>query len=342
MTDTPSGMLAMESSIETGAPHVELPAAISVRDVGQRFGEALVLDGVSIDIAAGSVYGLLGPNGAGKTTLIRILTTLLPASMGTATVAGFDVAREPKSVRANIGLAGQFAAVDGHLTGRENLVMVGRLYNLGRTEAGQRADEVLERIRLSDAANQLVRTYSGGMRRRLDLAASMVGRPPVLFLDEPTTGVDPRSRIDIWELVQEMVDDGTTLLLTTQYLDEAERLADRIGVIDHGRLIAEGTADELKEQLGGDRVAVTVRPDDFDVARTAIETVHRELTSDRRRASMSMLAPDGPVDLEHVLSSLDEAGIRPIDIGLKRPSLDDVFLRLTDGEPRETLVGSRR
>jgi ABC-2 type transport system ATP-binding protein len=316
--------------------------AISVRDVGKRFGEALVLDGITIDIAAGSVYGLLGPNGAGKTTLIRILTTLLPASTGTATVAGFDVARDPRSVRANIGLAGQFAAVDGHLTGRENLVMVGRLYNLGRTEAGNRADEVLERIQLSDAANQLVRTYSGGMRRRLDLAASVVGRPPVLFLDEPTTGVDPRSRIDIWELIQQMVDDGTTLLLTTQYLDEAERLADRIGVIDHGRLIAEGTVDDLKAQLGGDRVALTVRPGDFEAARAALQALDGGATADERRASLSLSAVNGLADLERVLASLEAAGIRPIDVGLRRPSLDDVFLKLTDGDATEQLAGSRR
>ncbi len=318
---------------------VNAGAAISVCGLSKRFGDKLVLDDVSLEIRAGSVYGLLGPNGAGKTTLIRILTTLLPPTSGSATVAGHQIGRSDKEVRSHIGLAGQFAAVDGHLSGRENLVMVGRLYNLGRVEAGSRADSVLERIHLSDAADQLARTYSGGMRRRLDLAASMVARPDVLFLDEPTTGVDPRSRLDIWELIAEMVDDGTTLLLTSQYLDEAERLSDRIGVIDHGRLIAEGTASDLKDQLGGDRVEVTVRSADFDSATAALATLRQDGKLDVRRDVLSIPAPDGPADLRLVLDALATAGIRPIDIGLRRPSLDDVFMNLTDTDT-STTVGS--
>ena len=306
------------------------PAAIDASDVTMAFGAATVLDRVSLTVEQGTVYGLLGPNGAGKTTLIRILATLLKPTSGQAAVAGANVVSSAAEARSRIGLAGQFAAVDGHLSGRENLVMVGRLYNLGRREARKRADDVLERIHLTDAADQLVRTYSGGMRRRLDLAASMVGRPPVLFLDEPTTGVDPRSRIDIWDLIQEMVDgDGTTLLLTTQYLDEAERLADRIGVIDHGRLIAEGTADELKDQLGGDRIEVTVDLDQIDATLAGLGWTDGSAITDRRRGVIWAPAPNGADDLARVLGQLDVAGIEPGAVGLRRPSLDDVFLTLT-------------
>jgi ABC-2 type transport system ATP-binding protein len=304
--------------------------AVSVRGVTKAFGDHVVLDDVTLDIAAGSVYGLLGPNGAGKTTLIRILTTLLPPTSGSATIDGADVVAAPKRVRELIGLAGQFAAVDGHLTGRENLEMVGRLYRLGRREARRRADTVLERIHLADAGDQLVRTYSGGMRRRLDLAASLVGRPSVLFLDEPTTGVDPRSRIDIWDLVAEMVGDGTTLLLTTQYLEEAERVADRIGVIDLGRLVAEGTADELKGAFGGDRIEVTVEPERLADAGDALREALGHVTVDPRRGVLLVAAPHGPHDLRTALDLLQVAGVDPIDIGLRRPSLDEVFLALTD------------
>jgi ABC-2 type transport system ATP-binding protein len=238
-------------------------------------------------------------------------------------------------VRQHIGLAGQFAAVDAHLTGRENLTMVGRLYNLGRREARRRADEVLHRIHLDDAGDRPVRTYSGGMRRRLDLAASMVGRPAVLFLDEPTTGVDPRSRLDIWQLIDELVDAGTTLLLTTQYLDEAERLADRIGVIDHGRLIAEGTADELKDHLGGDRVAVTVGAGAFEAAVGALAAFDGAMRTDAADGSMTIAAEHGTRDLLAVLRSLDAADIAPTSIELRRPSLDDVFMALTATEPTD-------
>lgn len=309
---------------------VDVPAAVTATEVTKVFGSATVLDRVSLTIPQGMVYGLLGPNGAGKTTLIRILTTLLSPTSGRASVVGADVVSQAAEVRSRIGLAGQFAAVDGHLTGRENLVMVGRLYNLGRAEARRRADEVLERIHLTDAANQQVATYSGGMRRRLDLAASMVGRPPVLFLDEPTTGVDPRSRIDIWDLINDMVtDDGTTLLLTTQYLDEAELLADRIGVIDHGALIAEGTADELKDQMGGDRIEVAIDRNEIDSAMAALGWSEPGVSVDRRRGLIWAPAPDGTADLSRVLEQLRSTAIEPGAVGLRRPSLDDVFLTLT-------------
>ena len=224
---------------------------VDVQNVVRTFGEVKALDGVSLSFEPGIIYGLLGPNGAGKTTLIRVLATLLKPTSGSATVAGVDVVADPDAVRTRIGLAGQFAAVDAYQTGRENVEMVGRLYNLSKQEAKHRTDEVLERIDLIDAADRQVKTYSGGMRRRLDLAASMVGRPEVLFLDEPTTGIDPRNRLDIWSLIEDLVKGGTTILLTTQYLDEADQLAARIGVIDRGTMIAEGTEDELKDMVGG-------------------------------------------------------------------------------------------
>ncbi len=304
--------------------------AIDVRQITKVFGDQTVVDAVDLAVPEHSVYCLLGPNGAGKTTLIRILTTLLQATSGTALVAGIDVAADPKGVRSHIGLAGQFAAVDAHLTGRENLVMVGRLYNLTKAEAERRTDEVLARIGLSGDAGKRAGAYSGGMKRRLDLAASMVGRPSILFLDEPTTGVDPRSRIGIWELIEELVSEGTTLMLTTQYLDEAERLADRIGVIDHGRLIAEGTADQLKDQMGGDRVELTVATADVARARDVMSGVHHLVTTVEREGRLTVAAPNGAADLMSVMRGLEAASITPVDIGLRRPSLDDVFLSLTD------------
>lgn len=304
--------------------------AISVQAVSKSFGDKTVLDNVSLEVPQGTVYSLLGPNGAGKTTLIRILATLLKPSAGTANIFGLDVVSQAKAVRSRIGLAGQFAAVDNHLTGRENLTMVGRLYNLPKAEALRRADEVLERIRLTDAANQRAGTYSGGMKRRLDLAASMVGRPSVLFLDEPTTGIDPRSRVDIWGLVEELVAEGTTVLLTTQYLDEAERLADHIGVIDGGGLIAEGTADSLKNEMGGDRVELTVGLEDFEATRLILSELDPNLTIEPHQGQLTAAAPHGAVDLMTVMRQLEIAGLTPVNIGLRRPSLDDVFLSLTD------------
>jgi ABC-2 type transport system ATP-binding protein len=288
------------------------------------------LDGVSLEFEPGIVYGLLGPNGAGKTTLIRVLTTLLRADSGYAEVAGVDVAADPTSVRTYIGLAGQYAAVDEYLTGRENVEMVGRLYNLPAAEARQRADEVLHGIHLSEAADRPVRTYSGGMRRRLDLAASLVGRPKVLFLDEPTTGIDPQSRIDLWDIIKDLVAGGTTVLLTTQYLDEADQLADRIGVIDHGKLIAQGTGDQLKDQLGGSVIELHVAEEVRDDAIEALSTVSAEApTFDQYRASLRLPAPDGSQTLLNVVRRLDERGIPLQDVALHKPTLDDVFLTLT-------------
>lgn len=302
--------------------------AVEATDIVKTFGDVVALDGVSIGFEEGMIYGLLGPNGAGKTTLIRVLTTLLKPDSGSAHVTGIDVVADPVGVRHKIGLAGQFAAVDEFLTGRENVEMVGQLYNLPRTEAAKRAEDVLERIKLIDAADRAVRTYSGGMRRRLDLAASMVGQPDVLFLDEPTTGVDPGSRLDLWDLIEELVEGGTTLLLTTQYLDEADRLADRIGVINHGRLIDEGTSNELKDRLGGDVVEVHVREEDRESAAGALIGVAAgELRTEKR--ALLIPAAEGSRTLTAAVRALDDAGIHPQDIGLRRPTLDDVFLRLT-------------
>ena len=302
--------------------------AVETTDIVKTFGDVVALDGVSLSFEEGIVYGLLGPNGAGKTTLIRVLTTLLKPDSGNARVAGTDVQEDPVGVRHKIGLAGQFAAVDAFLTGRENVEMVGRLYNLSKSEATRRAGDVLERINLIEAADRPVRTYSGGMRRRLDLAASMVGRPEVLFLDEPTSGIDPGSRLDLWDLIEELVEGGTTLLLTTQYLDEADRLADRIGVINHGRLIDEGTSDELKDRFGGNVVEVHVAEHHEAAAVGALTGV---AGGEIRAEKQAILIPavDGPRTLTEAVRALDEAGIEPQDIGLRRPTLDDVFLRLT-------------
>ena len=302
--------------------------AVETQDIHLSFGDIHALDGVSLAFEEGMIYGLLGPNGAGKTTLIRVLATLLKADSGFAEVAGIDVKTDPVGVRNKIGLAGQFAAVDEYQTGRENIEMVGRLYNLSKTEARARASDILERITLTAAADRQVKTYSGGMRRRLDLAASMVGRPQVLFLDEPTTGIDPGSRVDLWDLIEDLVDEGTTLLLTTQYLEEADRLADRIGVIDHGKLIAEGSSDELKAMLGGDVVEVHVAEED---QLTAIDCLTKVAGEPPRvlRSSLSIPAPDGSKTLTAVVREFDIVGLEPKDIALHKPTLDDVFLSLT-------------
>lgn len=304
---------------------------VRVENVVKTFGETVhALDDVSLEFEPGIVYGLLGPNGAGKTTLIRVLTTLLRADSGYAEVAGIDVAADPTSARTRIGLAGQFAAVDDYLTGRENVEMVGRLYDLSASEAKQRADQILHGIHLSDAADRPVRTYSGGMRRRLDLAASLVGRPQVLFLDEPTTGIDPQSRIDLWDLIQDLVAGGTTVLLTTQYLDEADRLADQIGVIDHGKLIAQGTGDELKDRMGGSVIELHVADEVRDDAIASLGGISTEGASfDQYRGSVRLPAPDGSQTLLNVVRRLDERGIAVQDVALHKPTLDDVFLTLT-------------
>ena len=285
---------------------------------------------------SGIIYALLGPNGAGKTTLIRVLATLLKPDGGSATVAGIDVVRDPTAVRNRIGLAGQFAAVDEYLTGREAVEMVGRLYNLSAQVARERAAEVLERISLAADADRLVRTYSGGMKRRLDLAASLVGRPDVLFLDEPTTGIDPRSRVDVWALIRDLVSSGTTVLLTTQYLDEADQLADRIGVIHEGRLISEGTGNELKDRLGGAVIQVEVPEAAQAATRAALGA------DDGTDGTITLPAPAGSRSLADAIRRLDAAGIDPTDIGLRRPTLDDVFIALTGHDTAGPRRGRRR
>jgi daunorubicin resistance ABC transporter ATP-binding subunit len=309
---------------------------VRVEAITKTFGDTVkALDDVTLEFEPGIIYGLLGPNGAGKTTLIRVLTTLLRPDSGRAEVAGVDVLADPKTARTKIGLAGQFAAVDGYLTGRENVEMVGRLYGLSIAESTRRATDVLERIGLEDAADRQVKTYSGGMQRRLDLAASLVGRPEVLFLDEPTTGIDPRSRIDVWQLITDLVDGGTTVLLTTQYLDEADQLADRIAVIDEGRLITEGTSDDLKDTLGGSVIELSVAEDrqaeTVDALRAicGAEPIIHELTQE-----ITVPAIEGAKTLTAVVRMLDAASITPRDIALHKPSLDDVFLTLT-GHPAE-------
>lgn len=306
-----------------------------VHDVVHRFGRVRALDGVSLEVPPGIVYGLLGPNGAGKTTLIRVLATLLRPASGTVEVAGIDVLRHPTAARARIGLAGQFAAVDAYLTGRENVEMVGRLYGLRGNVARTRAAEVLERIGLGADADRRVSTYSGGMRRRLDLAASLVGRPQVMFLDEPTTGIDPRSRKDVWEIIEDLIEGGTTVLLTTQYLEEADHLADLIAVIDHGRIVSSGTADELKARVA--TAVLEVRVPDAERARASAilaGIAGEEPKSDISGTALRVPARDGTGTLVAAVRAMDEAGLTPDDVALQRPTLDDVFLALTGGPAR--------
>ena len=302
-----------------------------------RNGEVKALDNLSLDVEEGTVLGVLGPNGAGKTTTVRILATLLKPDSGIATVAGIDVSKHPDKVRELIGLSGQYAAVDETLTGWDNLVMFGRLYHLGKTASIKRADELLERFSLTDSARRPIKTYSGGMRRRLDLAASLIVQPKVLFLDEPTTGLDPRGRQEMWGVIQELVKGGVTLLLTTQYLEEADQLADEIAVIDHGKVIARGTSDALKKQVGGERLEITV--ENTDITKTQ-EIVSRISTSAIHTDVRTISAPvsTGSLALMEALRALDEAKIHPLDIALKRPSLDDVFLSLTGHVAEEEVI----
>ena len=304
---------------------------IRARGLVKRFGALTALDGLDLTVAEGTVLALLGPNGAGKTTAVRILTTLLRPDEGTAEVAGVDIRTSPAAVRKLIGLSGQYAAVDEYLTGFENLEMVGRLYRLGRARSRRRAEELLEGFDLADAGDRPVKTYSGGMRRRLDLAGALVAEPPVLFLDEPTTGLDPRSRNDLWDVIRELVRGGTTLLLTTQYLEEADRLADDILVIDHGRAIARGTADQLKGRVGGERVEVVVETA-ADVARAELvldELGVGDIQSETQSRRITAPVTGGAAALETALHRLRASGVNIVEIGLRRPTLDDVFLALT-------------
>jgi ABC-2 type transport system ATP-binding protein len=307
-------------------------SAISVRGLVKSYGDVRALDGIDLEAERGTVLGVLGPNGAGKTTAVRVLTTLLEPDAGDASVIGLDVVAEAPALRAQIGLAGQYAAVDENLTGVENLVMVGRLYGKRRSEARRRADELLARFSLSEAGGRIAKTYSGGMRRRLDLAAALVADPPVLFLDEPTTGLDPRSRLEVWETIEGLVAEGTTVLLTTQYLDEADRLADRIAVIDRGRVIADGTANELKERVGGLRVEVHLT----DAARGGDAAVALAPMSEEppavedARVSVRVTREQGTI--MEAARRLDQAGIDADDVAVRRPTLDDVFLTLTGRE----------
>ena len=310
--------------------------AIEARGIVKSFGKVRALAGVDLAVPPGSILGLLGPNGAGKTTMVRILTTLLKPDAGEARVAGLDVARQAGALRSQIGLAGQYAAVDENLTGFENLEMVGRLYHLGKAESRGRADELLERFDLADARDRIVRTYSGGMRRRLDLGAALVARPPVLFLDEPTTGLDPRSRFGLWETIEDRVAGGTTVLLTTQYLDEADELADRIAVIDHGRVIAEGTSDELKDRVGGERLEVALpTPVDAERAVEALATLGDgdRPVADGARVRVAITRRTGVI--ADAVRRLDAAGIDVEDLTVRRPTLDDVFLSLTGKHAEE-------
>ncbi|MDJ0392242.1 ATP-binding cassette domain-containing protein [Rhodococcus sp. G-MC3] len=305
--------------------------AIEVENLVLEYGKNVALDGISFQVPEGSVLGVLGPNGAGKTTAVRILATLLRATSGTARVHGIDVAKKPNEVRKSIGLTGQFAAVDEYLTGYENLEMVGRLFGLKKSEARQRAGELLSRFDLEYARDRTAKQYSGGMRRRLDIAASLIGRPKVVFLDEPTTGLDPRSRNTMWDFISDLVKDGTTILLTTQYLEEADRLADSIIVLDKGSIIAEGTADQLKAQVGGERLEfVLTDASDRGRALEILTPIGLDAPSyDEQTRRVGVPVSGGADDLTTVLVQFKEANIRVIDVGLRRPNLDDVFLTLT-------------
>jgi ABC-2 type transport system ATP-binding protein len=304
--------------------------AVLAEGLVKTFGETRALDGLDLAVPEGTIVGLLGPNGAGKTTAVRVFSTLLRPDSGRAEVLGVDVTKDPQQVRRSIGLTGQFAAIDDYLTGRENLILFGKLYHLSSAAATQRADELLERFDLVDAAGRIAKTYSGGMRRRLDIAASLIIRPPVLFLDEPTTGLDPRSRLGMWEVIEDLVREGTTMLLTTQYLEEADTLASSIAVIDHGRVIARGTSDELKAQVGGARLELIVGSDECVGRATEIMRKVGDGTEPSVHGrDISVPVSAGASVLIDVVREVDAANVTIADLALRRPTLDDVFLRLT-------------
>jgi len=311
--------------------------AIQAEGLVKRFGSTVALNGLDLQVPEGSVFALLGPNGAGKTTAVRVFTTLLKPDAGRARVAGLDVVRDADRLKASIGLAGQEAAIDEYLTGRENVEMIGRLYHLSVRDARARATELLDQFDLRDAADRVAKTYSGGMRRRLDLAASLVVLPSVLFLDEPTTGLDPRSRRQMWDVIASLGDTGTTVLLTTQYLEEADELAHRIAVVDAGKVIAEGTSDELKSMVGGDRIEIAVARDaDFDRAAAVLGAhVSGDAAQDRAQRRLSGPSRDGTRELTALVRDLDAASVELVDLQLRRPSLDDVFLTLTGRQAEE-------
>ena len=305
--------------------------AFELKDVKKYYGKVKALDGVTLKAEEGKIFGMLGPNGAGKTTIVKVLSTLIEPDSGVAKVNGIDVVNDPNAVRRAIGLAGQFAAVDEFLTGRENIQMVGQLYGLRRKEVKKRAEDILERLSLTEAADRQVKTYSGGMRRRLDLGASLVGHPKILFLDEPTTGLDPRTRKELWEIIRDLANDGTSILLTTQYLEEADELASMIAVIDNGKLIAEGTSAQLKSKLGGDLVEFELRNKiDFDKAVKATGQFHgKDRKVDEAELIIKIPVKNSATDLLKVTQMVDKAGVKPTNISLHKPTLDDVFLSLT-------------
>lgn len=312
--------------------------AFEVTDVARSFGDVVALDGVSLKSEQGKIFGLLGPNGAGKTTIVRMLSTLLAPNSGSLKVLGMDVQKNAAKVREQIGLAGQFAAVDEFQTGRENITMVGNLYHMPKKQIKQRTDELLTRLNLLDVANRPVRTYSGGLRRRLDLGASLVAHPKVLFLDEPTTGLDPRTRLDLWDIIRDLVKEGTSILLTTQYLEEADELADKIAVIDHGKVIAEGTSDQLKRQLGGEVIEFSIKNiKQYGKALQAVEKLsNKKPTFDEGTLTLTVPVKDGSKMITEFVRALDKAKIDPVSLSMHRPSLDDVFLALTGKKTEAT------
>lgn len=315
--------------------------AISVQNLQKDFKDLKVLRGVSFKVKRGTIMALLGPNGAGKTTTIRILSTLLEQDGGRAIINGYDVKKQPGQVRSSIGLTGQFAAVDEYLTPEENLRMVGRLYRMTNQEVTQRTKELIEQFDLKAAAKRPVKTFSGGMKRRIDLAMSLIASPPIIFLDEPTTGLDPRSRITMWKMIKQLCDNGTTILLTTQYMEEADQLADNIVVIDNGRVIAEGTAAQLKSKIGSDRLELTIsEKSDFTVATIAVKGEKVQLDSETR--TISIAVKNGVSKLKQVLQNLEDAKVKVDSISLHRPTLDDVFLTLTGRETKDRSTGTKK